>query len=183
MAVRKALTIISGALQEIPATDTLTNIDVTINSSTGKTTPVDGDGLGLIDSAASNVLKKLTWANLKATLVATANSWTGQQTFKELKETVYTITDGAAFEIDPVNGSIQKITLTASRTPAATNFESGQSVLLKIADGTAYTITWTTIGVVWVGGIAPSLAATGYTGVVLWKDADAIYGVKVGDVA
>ncbi|MGR3452954.1 hypothetical protein [Pseudooceanicola sp.] len=34
----------------------------------GKATPVDADQLGIIDSAASNAPKKLTWANLKATL-------------------------------------------------------------------------------------------------------------------
>jgi len=38
------------------------------HAATGKTTPVDADELPLVDSAASNVLKKLTWANLKATL-------------------------------------------------------------------------------------------------------------------
>lgn len=39
-----------------------------INSATSKATPVDADELALVDSAASNALKKLTWANLKATL-------------------------------------------------------------------------------------------------------------------
>lgn len=39
-----------------------------IVAATGKTTPVDADLLALVDSEASNVLKKLTWANLKATL-------------------------------------------------------------------------------------------------------------------
>lgn len=39
-----------------------------IHAATGKTTPVDADELALVDSAALNVLKKLTWANLKATL-------------------------------------------------------------------------------------------------------------------
>lgn len=38
------------------------------HAATGKTNPVDADELPLVDSAASNVLKKLTWANLKATL-------------------------------------------------------------------------------------------------------------------
>ena len=33
-----------------------------------KTTPVDSDVVGLNDSAASDVLKKTTWANIKATL-------------------------------------------------------------------------------------------------------------------
>ena len=98
-------------------------------------------------------------------------------------EDVYTITDGAAFEIDPSNGTIQTITLTASRTPAATNFQSGESVTLKIADGTDYTITWTTVAVTWVGGSAPTLATSGYTVVVLWKDGSTIYGKHVGDVA
>jgi hypothetical protein len=37
------------------------------HAATSKATPVDADELPLVDSAASNVLKKLTWANLKAT--------------------------------------------------------------------------------------------------------------------
>lgn len=40
----------------------------TVHASTSKATPVDADELPLSDSAASNALKKLTWANLKATL-------------------------------------------------------------------------------------------------------------------
>lgn len=38
------------------------------HAATSKATPVDADELPLVDSVASNVLKKLTWANLKATL-------------------------------------------------------------------------------------------------------------------
>ena len=38
------------------------------HTATSKGTPVDADELPLVDSAASNILKKLTWANLKATL-------------------------------------------------------------------------------------------------------------------
>jgi hypothetical protein len=41
-----------------------------IHGASAKTTPVDADTLPLIDSAASNVLKKVTWANIKATLKA-----------------------------------------------------------------------------------------------------------------
>lgn len=44
------------------------DIAATIHAATGKTTPVDADELALVDSAASNALKKLTWANVKATL-------------------------------------------------------------------------------------------------------------------
>jgi hypothetical protein len=38
------------------------------HAATGKTTPVDADEIPLVDSAASFILKKLSWANLKATL-------------------------------------------------------------------------------------------------------------------
>ena len=99
-----------------------------------------------------------------------------------MTETVYTISDGAAFEIDPVNGSIQIIVLGANRTPAATNFAAGQSVTMMIDDGTAYTITWTTVAVTWIGGAAPTLATSGYTVVVLWKVGSVIYGKHVGNV-
>lgn len=39
-----------------------------IHGASAKTTPVDADTMPLIDSAASNALKKVTWANIKATL-------------------------------------------------------------------------------------------------------------------
>lgn len=44
------------------------NVGSSIDGATAKTTPVDADTLPLIDSAASNVLKKVTWANIKATI-------------------------------------------------------------------------------------------------------------------
>jgi hypothetical protein len=103
-------------------------------------------------------------------------------------EDVYTISDGAAFEIDPGNGSVQIITLGASRTPKATNFAAGESVMLMVDDGTAYTLTWTDStfggsGVVWKtdGGVAPTLNTTGYTAIVLWKVSTQVYGARVGD--
>ena len=39
-----------------------------VHAATTKTTPVDNDELGIVDSQAGYILKKLTWANLKATL-------------------------------------------------------------------------------------------------------------------
>jgi hypothetical protein len=44
--------------------------ELSIHAATAKTTPVDADTFGVIDSAAANVLKKVTWANIKATLKA-----------------------------------------------------------------------------------------------------------------
>jgi hypothetical protein len=100
-----------------------------------------------------------------------------------LIEDVFTITDGAGFAIDPDNGSIQLVTLGANRTPTVANFAAGEAVTLMINDGTAYTITWTTISVVWVGGTAPTLATSGYTVIELWRVGSTYYGALVGTVA
>jgi hypothetical protein len=105
-----------------------------------------------------------------------------------IAEDVYTISDGAAFEIDPGNGSIQLITLGASRTPKATNFAAGEAITLMVDDGTAYTLTWTDStfggsGVVWKtdNGSAPTLNTSGYTVIVLWKVSTQVYGARVGN--
>ena len=48
--------------------ETLATEGARINSATAKTTPIDADMIGLMDSADSNILKKLSWANIKAIL-------------------------------------------------------------------------------------------------------------------
>ncbi|MBW3099238.1 hypothetical protein KY465_18305, partial [Pseudohoeflea sp. DP4N28-3] len=47
---------------------TATALAPAIYAATAKATPVDADTVGITDSAASNALKKVTWANIKATL-------------------------------------------------------------------------------------------------------------------
>jgi hypothetical protein len=54
--------------------DLTTIIEERTHQATSKATPVDADELPIVDSAASNVLKKLTWANLKATLLTYFNT-------------------------------------------------------------------------------------------------------------
>jgi hypothetical protein len=105
-------------------------------------------------------------------------------------EDIYTITDGAAFEIDPGNGTVQDVTLGANRTPKGTNFSNGESITLLVDDGTARTLTWTDTtfgasGVKWIGtgtsgGAAPTLATTGWTVIILWKRAGQVYGSLAG---
>jgi hypothetical protein len=129
-----------------------------------------------------------TWTAAQTWSVAqtfnASNNWVAEQTFKAIKDTVYTITDGAAFEIDPANGAIQVVTLGDDRTPAATNFAAGHVLLLGVDDGSAYTIDWTTVDPTWVkvggSGAAPTLATTGYTWILLWKVSTTIYATEVG---
>lgn len=123
-----------------------------------------------------------------ATQTLTNKTLTDPAIVGTILEDVYTISDGAAFEIDPGNGSIQLITLGANRTPKATNFAAGEAITLMVDDGSAYTITWTDAtfggsGVVWKtdGGNAPTLNTTGYTAIVLWKVSTQVYGARVGN--
>lgn len=100
-------------------------------------------------------------------------------------EDTYTITDAAGFEIDPANGSVQQVTLGASRTPKATNFKNGQSVTLAVDDGTAFSLTWTDAtfggsGVKWIG-VAPTLGTTGWNWISLWKMGGQVFGLFSGN--
>ena len=113
----------------------------TVHAATGKTTPVDADELPLVDSAASYVKKKLTWANLKATLktymdtlyaaydadtakLDVAQSWTAKQTF------------GTTVKFDEV---LERITITGS-APTGTFDWLTQGVQYFTSDATA---SWT----------------------------------------
>lgn len=109
--------------------------------------------------------------------VDVAQTWTAQQTFKELKETVYELTGTV---IDPANGTIQYKTL-GENTIFTESLEAGQSLTLMLADGTSYTATWPTM--TWVGGTAPILPTSGYAVIVLWKVGTTLYGSHAGDVA
>jgi hypothetical protein len=97
-----------------------------------------------------------------------------------IDENVYTITDGASVDLDPDNGMIQTWTLGANRT-ATESLLAGQSMMLMVADGTSYTLTFPTM--TWIGGSAPTLATSGYTVIELFKVGSTLYGAKVGDVA
>jgi hypothetical protein len=123
-----------------------------------------------------------------ATQTLTNKTLTDPAIIGTILEDVYTISDGADFEIDPGNGSIQLITLGANRTPKATNFAAGEAVTLMVDDGSAYTLTWSdttfgTSGVVWKtgGGTAPTLNTTGFTVITFWKVGTQVYGARVGD--
>lgn len=123
----------------------------------------------------------ITGYGITDAVTASSTTTFTNKTLGSLKETVYTITDGASVDLDPANGPIQVWTLGDNRTPTAGNFDAGESMAIMIDDGAAYTITWPSIS--WVGGSAPALATSGYTVVELWKVSSTIYGALVGEVA
>ncbi len=113
-----------------------------IHSATGKTTPVDADELGLVDSAASYVLKRLTWENVKATLKTYLDTL-----YQQIVRT-NTITSHATPSINTNTTDIFTITALAEAiTSMTTNLTgtpvNGQKLIIRIKDnGTARAITW-----------------------------------------
>jgi len=125
-----------------------TNIAATIHAASSKATPVDDDELGVIDSAASNVLKKLTWANLKATLIAAfkaaaAAFWAGSNdaTFLTPKTiadagALVSQTSGTTINTDGSAGQNFMVTLDHNATFAApTNLIDGKVYTWIIKQG------------------------------------------------
>jgi hypothetical protein len=135
------------------------NVGSTIHGATGKSTPVDADELGLIDSAASNVLKKLTWANLKATLKTyfdtlyqaagsylTASS-TATLTNKRITARVGSTTSSTTPTINTDNYDVYRITaLTGNITSMTTNLSGtpnhGDKLIVEITGTATRTIAW-----------------------------------------
>lgn len=143
-------------------------------------------GAGTTDPASDST----NWASIAGTGDVTL---TGTQTLtnKTLNgavfndgytEEVYAVS-GTTPALSPTNGSIQTWTLSGNSTPTAGTWEAGQSITLMIDDGTAYTITWSSLSVTWKtnGGVAPSLNTSGFTAITLWKVGATIYGARVGD--
>ena len=110
-----------------------------------------------------------------------AQTFTAQQTFGEIKETVYTLGTSGSIALDPANGSIQSSTLSGDPT-FTDSLEAGQVVVLMLNGGASYTVTWPTI--TWVtsaGNAAPTLTANDT--LVFWKVSTTLYGAYVGSYA
>jgi hypothetical protein len=71
------------------------NIASSIVGVANKVTPVDADSMGLIDSAAANVLKETTWANIKTTLKTYFDTLYNLYTHPNHTGDVTSVADGA----------------------------------------------------------------------------------------
>ena len=108
--------------------ETTTRIGTLINGATEKTTPVDADMVGLMDSAASNILKKLSWANIKATAKTYFDTLyvalTGNQTIAGDKTFSGKIISSNATSLEIANGG--------GSTPSAINIWSGGAYMWQV---------------------------------------------------
>lgn len=73
-------------------------VEVVTHAATSKTTPVDADEFPMVDSDASNGLKKLTWSNIKASIFSVLGALIAAETAKTTPDDadVFLIADSAA---------------------------------------------------------------------------------------
>ena len=144
-----------------------------------------GAGIAVSTGAAWSASKAAPSGDLVGTTdtqTLTAKTLSGAVLNDGYTEEVFAVS-GTTPALSPTNGSIQTWTLTGNSTPTAGTWAAGQSITLMIDDGTAYTINWTSLAVMWKtdAGSAPTLNTTGYTVIALWKVGTVIYGARVGD--
>jgi hypothetical protein len=117
-----------GDALEAVSPGTAVDIGALTNAATAKTTPVDADVIPLSDSAATWSLKKLSWANIKATL-------------KTYFDTLYQVAGSYLTSAD-IGSTVQGYDANTAKYNAATaNFtgtlqNGGNAVLVSTAIGT-----------------------------------------------
>ena len=121
---------------QLDATDAVTSVDgatgnielaTILFAKTAKTTPVDADTVSFTDSAASNVLKKVTWANVKVTLKAYIDSMTSTFTNKRLNPR--TASSTTATTLTPVLSTANIFFRTTQTSTLTINAPTGTPVI------------------------------------------------------
>ena len=145
--------------------------NVSLTTQVAGTLPVGNGGSGVTTSTGSGNLVLSTNATLSN---VTLNDGYTEEVFA---------VSGTTPALSPTNGTVQTWTLSGSSTPTAGTWAAGQSLTLMIDDGTAFTVTWTSLAVVWKtdDGVAPLLNTVGYTVIQLWKVGTTVYGARVGN--
>lgn len=135
-----------------------TDVAGVTTAATSKTTPVDADQLPLVDSVASNTLKKLSWANLKAAVKSYYDSVASTLTSKTIALGSNTVS-GTTAQFNTANTDGDFTTIAGSETltsktltnPTVTDYtesvvaigNTGTSKTISLTSGTVQTATLT----------------------------------------
>lgn len=123
--------------------ETTTTIGALISGSTAKTTLVDADLIPLDDSAASNILKNITWQNLKASIFAyTTTATAAGTTTLTAASTIYQFFTGSTTQtvVLPVTSTLYtglKYIVYNNSSGLVTVQSSGANTILILAGGTS----------------------------------------------
>lgn len=142
---------------------TATALPAAVAAASAKTTPVDADTMPLTDSAASNALKKVTWANIKATL-------------KTYYDTLYATVTHTHAGTDIASGTVPAARL-GSGTPGSGNYLRGDSSWQPVPSG-----IMTGEIKAWAGRVAPSGSLLCYGQSVSRTTYASLFGIIVPDM-
>jgi len=154
-----------------------TSVTVKAASTSGSSTTVNGYRVHMLRGTAGA-------STADTVLVSTEQTITGAKTFTSvlsatsIKDTVNSLSAAASVALDPTTGGIQTITLGQATTFTLSNWASGHRMTLMIDDGSNYAVTWPTMQ--WAGGVAPTLATSGFNTIELWYVGSTLYGAYVG---
>jgi hypothetical protein len=107
------------------------NVGSAIDGATAKATPIDADTMPLIDSAASNVLKKVTWANIKATLKSYFDTlYQAAGSYLTSANITQTITNGVTDKAPSEDAVFDALALKQDNLVSGTNIKTVNSTSL-----------------------------------------------------
>jgi hypothetical protein len=174
---------LGGTLSGVNLTSQVTGTLPVANGGTGITSFGSGVATFLGTPSSANLAAALTdETGSGAAVFATSPTLSGPTFNDGYTEEVFAVT-GTTPALSPTDGSIQTWTLSGNSTPTAGTWAAGQSITLMIDDGTASTVTWSSLAVTWKtdSGNAPTLNTSGFTVIQLWKVSTVIYGARVGN--
>lgn len=108
---------------------TATNIGTIINAATSKNPPIDADTFPITDTAASNVLKKVSFANLKTFLANTFLSLSGGTLTGNIQ-----LGENTSIDLDAAGSADGKYSGICIAGTAGTTLAFGDLVYLAVAD-------------------------------------------------
>ena len=172
-------TVSSKGTDQLTFSASLSGQTVTVQaaSTSGASTTVNGYRVHMLRGSAGA-------STADTVLVSTEQTITGAKTFTSvlsatsIKDTVNSLSAAASVALDPTTGGIQTITLGQATTFTLSNWASGHRMTLMIDDGSNYAVTWPTMQ--WAGGVAPTLATSGFNTIELWYVGSTLYGAYVG---
>lgn len=147
----------------------------------GLQTALDGKAALAGSNTQAFAASTLTAANVSANNVTVSSAINGKLVGRIQETAVTLFPTGTSYALSTANGNMFYHTLTGNTTYSI-GIDSGESIVVNIANPGGYTVTWPTITWLNNGGTAPALS-TNINSFVFYKHGLTIFGAFIGDQA